>query len=249
MLSTRSLGRSFASLIAIGLATVSTPVVPAAAQVPPGQSPNCVIVGFPCPAPDLTQLAVGADAIGDGWVGGGGMQTPKDAATFFEPPNPSASYSADYTNGPAHPGLDHLSVLLAAYPDRQTALNSSGFTDRQFYWGHGNTTFTDLTGQYGDGPAYRALGIQDGITFLDGTIVAYVSVLSANMPLDDENALVAQVASAEDALLQANATPAASDQSSPSTTSASTTSLPASAPVVNQLQAFKASILVPAAGS
>jgi hypothetical protein len=164
------------------------------------------------------------------------MQTPKDAAALFEPPAPAASYSANYTNGPAHPGVDHLTIVLAAYADRQTALNSSGFTDRQFYWGHGNTSFSDLASQYGDGPAYQALGFQDGITFIDGTIVAYVSLLTADMSLDDANALVAQVASAEDALLQANVTPPGADPSSPSASTAAATpaalpQLPTATPV------------------
>src|SRR5207302_8049929 len=91
-----------------------------------------------------------------------------------------------------------VAITLSAYTDRASALGSSGFTNRSLYWAAvgGTPTYADLSG-YGDGPTYRAYparesltpeaGSVSGITFVDGNIVAYVTVSGFNTT-DDADA-------------------------------------------------------------
>ena len=55
-------------------------------------------------------------------------------------PSATAGYSASYRQG----SNLTASVGLYAYKDRSDA--EAGLVDREFYWGHGNTTFKPLTG-------------------------------------------------------------------------------------------------------
>jgi hypothetical protein len=194
---------------------------------------------------DLSQLVVSSDALGDGWVL---TDSGPDSSLNGFSPRPTAAYRVSFSQPPLS-----AEVVLTEYPNRATALASPGLTDSSTYWGHGAGGF-DPTTTYGDGSSYRIYPIgkaaDSAITFIDGNVLAFVSVDGFDSE-PQADAAADQLASAEDALLQASGSsaPATSLPSVPANTTPVAEPSPTVETGLSWLKShFSGQILVPPSG-
>jgi hypothetical protein len=120
--------------------------------------------------PDLSELVVPPNVIGDNWTVLSQDNEPTLFRAGYSPPA-IAGYLVTYAQNPQV----EATVAMYGFADHAGALASLG--DPYDYWGHGNTTLVPLTG-LGDAQSFRAYGVgkgpNAGITFVEGPVVVYV---------------------------------------------------------------------------